>query len=394
MPHSVLKPVKEQANWIRGTKFKWNIMKSILTGISVVDLERLAIENREQAIAYALNYGLDIQKPETFELIQNIHIEALQFIESRFLEDASDIEIPSQVSALEHPLDLLIFASGHGLGKERLIQAWSCAILKVMHCYFQLEHDLKLKNINAIRRQIYRDYESLIVNDKNGIFLRDDQESLPLFFFKFKRNKDRRSIILKLLHKRSHVPSDIYDHLGIRFVLNTRAECLLVLDFLWRHNLINEANIKPSRSKNTLLSLKAARRLFKKYRPELEQTEGYPEEVFKKIDHELAAYRPELKRNDNPFSATDYRSIQITVRKMIQLQEDAIFPLPSTLIRAPRTSQFYFDYEIQLIDKSTWLKTRRGPTSHAAYKKRQVEVARKRVLGPFLVKTYNLGDRS
>ncbi len=46
---------------------------------------------------------------------------------------------------------------------------------------------------------------------------------------------------------------------------------------------------------------------------------------------------------------------------------------------------FYFPFEIQLMDRESYLKTREGLASHKEYKQRQREAVRKRVL-PFLYK--------
>jgi len=368
-----------------GPSIDWNIAESILSGVSIIDMKRLAIQNYTQASEYAHHYGLNLDDPHQKQIVQNIHIEAIQFIEDMFLDANQDTLIPPAVSAPKSPIDLLIYASGFEMGKNSDVQAWSCAVLKVMHCFFQLEHDPKLKNINTIRNQIFRDFKSLISVRDEAIFLENEQESFPLYFFKYKRNKSKNSIILKLLHKPHMVPADIYDHLGIRFVLNTKAECLLAFDFLWRHNLITEANVKPFRSRNTLIDMEHARRLFVKHKKRLESAVEYPGEIYKKIDKKLQPLKLEELDQANPFSATEYRSIQITVRKMIKLDEK-----PSSVYwfneDHSEFNTFYFDYEIQLIDKATWLKTRRGPTSHAAYKRRQIEVAKTRVLGRTLLK--------
>jgi uncharacterized protein (TIGR04562 family) len=47
---------------------------------------------------------------------------------------------------------------------------------------------------------------------------------------------------------------------------------------------------------------------------------------------------------------------------------------------------FFFEYEIQLMDKASHSRTLEGPASHDAYKKRQVETARLRVLGRELIR--------
>ncbi|PIE89214.1 MAG: TIGR04552 family protein [Acidobacteria bacterium] len=384
MQNKVIQSWKKQ----KGSFIDWHSMGPVLSGVSIIDLKKLSVKNKKQALDYALNYGLDVSNPIKEQLVQDIHIEAVQCIEDMFLP--TGCVIPPVVSAPRSPLDLLVYASGYDMGRNEDIQAWSCAILKVMHCFFQLEYDLKLKNINSIRKQIYADYESLISMRDEAIFLEDKKESLPLFFFKFKKKKSKQSIILKLLHKPHMAPSDIYDHLGIRFVLNTKIECLLAFDFFSRHSLITEANIKPFRSRNTLVDIEEAKKLFDKYKKRLKKSDEYPAEIYRKMDKKLPVMKLENVKNINPFSASDYRSIQITVRKMIELSDSIPTGMHGASL-APAQDTFYFDYEIQLIDKETWLKTRRGPTSHAAYKRRQVEVARRRVLGPVLLEHLKIG---
>jgi hypothetical protein len=42
---------------------------------------------------------------------------------------------------------------------------------------------------------------------------------------------------------------------------------------------------------------------------------------------------------------------------------------------------FFFDYELQLMDQESHQRSMSGPSSHDAYKRRQVETARLRVFG-------------
>ena len=42
---------------------------------------------------------------------------------------------------------------------------------------------------------------------------------------------------------------------------------------------------------------------------------------------------------------------------------------------------FYFNYEIQLLDRLSYQAATSGPASHGAYKQRQLATARRRVLG-------------
>jgi uncharacterized protein (TIGR04562 family) len=47
---------------------------------------------------------------------------------------------------------------------------------------------------------------------------------------------------------------------------------------------------------------------------------------------------------------------------------------------------FFFEYEIQLMDKASHDRSLSGPASHEAYKRRQVDTARLRVLGRELLR--------
>jgi uncharacterized protein (TIGR04562 family) len=55
------------------------------------------------------------------------------------------------------------------------------------------------------------------------------------------------------------------------------------------------------------------------------------------------------------------------------------------LIASSGDISFFFAYEIQLLDAASFEKSHQGAASHEAYKQRQVETARRRVLGPELL---------
>ena len=48
--------------------------------------------------------------------------------------------------------------------------------------------------------------------------------------------------------------------------------------------------------------------------------------------------------------------------------------------RVEKYQEFFFPFEVQILDFENYLKTSMGETSHAAYKKRQVLAAQRRVL--------------
>jgi uncharacterized protein (TIGR04562 family) len=354
----------------------WPVLHGILTGVSIVDVKGLAIADLDQASRFAQEYGFDLSLPSHAKVVARAHQEAITFIEEDLLDEGSPLGVPDAVREPGNLLNLLLWASQPEDPLGDLRQSWSCAVLKVMHCLFQIENDLKLRFFDEIRRQVFKPFEDRIHQEGDRSFLVGEEETLPLTHYKFKRNKDRWSILYKLLYKPANVPSDIYDHLGIRLVLNTRLECLMALRLLWRNALISAATIKPFRSRNTLLNAQEAAHLLTAYREELVHSPDYPSELLHQLDRQLS--QPRIEHLQNPYSSLQYQSIQITARKMIHL--------PGTIIQQQHLEhfseeelRFSFDFEIQLMDRNSYLRTRKGPASHEAYKKRQREAVKHRL---------------
>jgi uncharacterized protein (TIGR04562 family) len=158
----------------------------------------------------------------------------------------------------------------------------------------------------------------------------------------------------------------------VRLVFATRCECLLALRTLQRAHLLSVTNVDAERTRNTLLDLDAAKQVFCKYRAQLEHSKDYPLDLLRQMDAELAEIAQPQTRCDNPHSGVGFNSIQVTVRKMIHVQQ---------LDAAPEQDYDvgFFEYEIQLMDEASYQRSLSGPASHEAYKKRQVDTARTRV---------------
>lgn len=393
-----IKPrIKSSSNRV---SLNWAQLNALITGVSAIDLGSLAIRTRGDAVRFANEYGFDLDNPIERERIVRVHKEAIQFIKSYFLSKEQHHLISHEVVEPENILDLLVFSSNY-LNKSNLKQKWACAVLKVMHGICYIEHDFKLKYFDVIRQKIFRSLDKLVVSEGPNHFLVDKHQRIPLFFYEKKRNKDRNSILLKLLQKPSYMAADIYDHLGIRLIFETKTECLFALTLLRKSHLISVANIKPFRSRNNLIDIKSCKKVFNRFRPLLARAQVYPQSVFKRMDQEINAAFRNTARAGNPHSSEEYQAIQITARKMVSVPNPAYRRIQELMaftqqhVELPRsfTEQaeidkeyaFFFDYEIQLMDRESYLKAMHGPASHDAYKKRQREAARKRVLGPELI---------
>jgi uncharacterized protein (TIGR04552 family) len=357
----------------------WSYLNAIANGISAIDLGALALRNLHDAHQFVREYGFDLEQPAAVALIRRAHTEAVAFIRCSFLAPEQAGLIPPDVAEPDDPLLLLVYASlrGQHVDVRRL---WSCAVLKVMHGIFYIDNNLKLRHFHAIRAQVFGTLDEVIRHDGDQHFLTDGDVCLPLLHYDRKDNKGRNSILLKLLQKAAYLAADIFDHLGVRLVFATRCECLLALRTLQRAHLLSVTNVDAERTRNTLLDLDAAKQVFCKYRAQLEHSKEYPLALLRQMDAELADIAQPQTRCDNPHSGVGFNSIQVTVRKMIHVQQ---------LDAAPEQDYdvgFFFEYEIQLMDEASYQRSLSGPASHEAYKKRQLDTARTRVFGRELIR--------
>lgn len=362
----------------RKFSLNWGYLGAIASGRSAIDLGALALRNLHDAREFVREYGYDLEQPAAREIIRNCHREAVDFIVNTFLHPGQEELIPRDVYAPNDPIQLLVYASHHAQQNTEQ-RMWSCAILKVMHAIFYIDNNLELRHFNTIRDQVFATLDAVIHEDDEGhYYLSDGEMCLPLHHLERKRNKGRNSILLKLLQKAAYLAQDIYDHLGVRLVFGTRFECLLALETLQRAHILSITNIEPNRTRNTLLDLEAAKEIFVKYRFMLERSHEYPAELLQRLDAELEAVAKPQTRADNPHSGDDFSSIQVTVRKMIHLQAEQAHPETAG---QDYDVGFFFTYELQLMDKQSHQRSMTGPSSHEAYKRRQVETARLRVFG-------------
>lgn len=374
--------LRAQLDTSRRFSLNWTYLNAITQGVSAIDLGALALRNLTDAAQFAREYGYDLDEPLVRAYVNRIHDEALAFVREHFLPPELAHAIPPEVAQPSDPLTLLVLASQR-VRRSDPTRLWACALLKVMHGLFYIDNNLKLRYFEAIRQQVFASLDAVLHTDAEGRqWLSDGHQCLPLVHLDRKRNKSRHSILLKLLQKPEYVAADIHDHLGVRLTLNTRIECLLALELLRRAHVISVINLEAGRTRNTLLDLDAAKPIFRRYRAVLERCAGYPESLITRMDEELAAAAEAQTRSDNPHSGSGFNSLQVTVRKMIHLPPEVSVPSSAS---GEEGVSFFFAYEIQLMDAASHDRSQVGPASHEAYKRRQVETAKRRVLGSELL---------
>ena len=368
------------------------VTQVILGGGSPIDLDSLRIHSPGEAWNFALNYGYDLTVPVQRAAVMRVYEDAVDFLEAVVLE-GTDLHVPFEVRDLQDPLDLLVWASD----RPRNIRGrWSCAILRVMHTLFHVDHNVNLRFLPEIQRQVFSRYDQYVVCEEDRWCLRGAYE-VPLVALERKENKDRVSMLLKMLHKPENVAETIYDQIGIRFVAEDQLGVLMVIRFLLDHHVLMPTHIKPSRSRNLMIDMEALAAWSEATPPYFRIQDLGPEER-KALSRTLALKSP--CKDQNPFSSKDYSAIQFTARTLVRLPSPATRALEtlqerlqtmgdtelSDLVRIPELIQdqeeftFFFAHEVQVMEQSGFQSSRSGPASHSEYKQRQRDAARRRVL--------------
>lgn len=402
--------------------FHWEIFDIFLSGKSAIDSnEGLPVHSRDDAERFLRSYGFELENPiEKAETFGNFH-EAINFIRRYFLQpenpDGLRLEIPRRILELADIRDLFLMsnlrypdqtADTAGL----MLKSWACAILKMMHTVAHVDQDIRTSYFADIQQQIFDRFYKLIHRDGDGnLFLgerEDDPERVNLVAFETKPKKSRDSSLLKLLHKQENVAEDIFDRVGLRFVTHTRLDAVRVVKYLKDKMIVLAVNIKPSRSRNTLVDLDQFRTRLGELLEKVERGEIDEDSLTLQLE---AAIQPPGAAKDNPHSSEHYRAIQFTSRQAIKLVNPLYDDLKelkqlarargadeqstetAELIKAidrvdlkylQKEIRFFYPYEIQIVDERSYEDNEKGRSAHSEYKRAQIQTAMKRVMGPLI----------
>lgn len=402
--------------FLKKYEFDWAVFGVIIGGQSAIDSStHLGIRTPEEAARFMDSYGYNLENPiESAELFGNFQ-EALTFIRRYFLQpdnpEGIKLDIPRKISELTDVSQLLLFASNTAPG-QTLTSLWACSIIKIMHTISHMDKDLRSNYFADIQQQILDRFYKFIHRDEKGqIYLgRDvrDPDLVELVSFESKPKKGRDSMILKLLHKPENVAEDIFDRVGIRFVTRNRFDAIRVVKFLRERYVIMPANIKPSRSRNTLVNVGAFEVELENLLGEVEagrvSAEKLESMIIEACNKEQTAGK-DSKGSENPHSSGFYRAIQFTGRQLIKIKNplyDDLKAIKSSMkgVTAPdeiakiverldlrniqKEIRFFYPFEVQVLDEKSHQENLEGRSSHTNYKKSQIQAAMRRVLGDLI----------
>ena len=379
--------------------FSWETLRSFLDGVSPIDLDRLALQSRDEAYQFLVQYGYDLAIPSEHHDAWLVFREALEYLERVLCPGPTPqdraVSMPEELHQIADLTEVLLLAS-----HQSPLQPWACALLRVMHTISHANHAVRSPFYAEIQRQILERYRQHIHQDSKGkLHLGSGLLAVPLDDIQLREEKSRDSLILKLLHKPDNVAQGVFDRIGVKLVTPSKVDALLVLKYIRRNHLAIFANIMPGRSRNTLIDLERFREVYESISKPGSQ--GNFKSNWTALQHPSEAQEP----NQNPHSSRAFRSIQFTCRQLIRVPNPpytALAELRAQLKqRLPGDDvnqllarleadnpdpvlRFFFPYEVQILDQENHQRTQTGESSHANYRLRQLRTARRRVLGGML----------
>jgi uncharacterized protein (TIGR04562 family) len=389
-------------NFLTVGRFPWDSLGAIIGGRSAIDVGRLRVANLNEAAQFLSVYGFDWSREGHRAEVEALRTDALRFIDEELLPDVPDIAINSSVREQTDVRHLLVWASATERDDR---QRWSCSVLRVMHTFAHAQSYFENRFGAQLREQILSRFAPHVHETEDGLMLGQGELAIPLSGFEVKPGKPLHSVVIKLLHKVENVASPVFDHVGVRFITKERFDALLVVRYLRKNSVIMFANVMPSRSRNTLIDLERVRQHLQAVDELCERGDMG--------DHQRWQAMRDATRDDpyppgelsyNSHTSISYRSIQFTCRQYVRvanpLANDVYAVLdklgecdgersPEVLALAERAQQdaemnFFFPYEVQVLDQRSYEESRHGLAAHSEYKRRQRDTVRKRVLGDLL----------
>ncbi len=365
--------------------FQAPVFNCVVGGVSVLDIPRLNVHDKDHARQFVLAYGYDLNSFSDREQLWASYQRAISMIQDHLLDENEKIpEVLATQESLGDLGQLLIFASERAK-EHRELRKWACAILRVMHVYVHLKNDLFSAFNDEIQGQILNPVQESIESHDDKIILGRDTKfgDVELSKFNIKPFKTTSSSVIKLLARPERVALTLLDKLGVRFVTNSVFDSFRVIRFLVEHHIISFAHIIPDQSNNTLYPLNVFLEVMREVESEnkvvsKQDWPKYEEELEERLLQRLkeSDQTAQYLQKENQFSGDEYKFIKFINRKLITVTVG--------VGQSARPFRFFYPYEIQIMDHQTFLKNQSGPMAHDEYKSRQRIKARERVFGDHL----------
>jgi uncharacterized protein (TIGR04552 family) len=331
-------------------------VRLLLRGDSVVDWHRLQFDDHAAVDRFLRLCELDPASDDEVTRLEAVRADAVDYLTRVYQLPLTD-EVAGEVAAR----DLFLIAS-----REGPQQRAACVVLKVMHIIYHLAGRQALLRLPVTDEAIFREIERKVVRVVEEL----RAAGCAIAEFEWSR-KPRDSQITKLLAKRSTLAANIYDKLRFRLIVSRHDDLVPTLAVLTRQ-LIPFNYVVPGESVNLLVDLDRVLADRAALEPAAERMQRQLEPV----------QRRRLTLNE--FSGPEYRIVNFVADLPLRLA-NLLGPAGATAAAVPPPSSddshvVFVLTEFQVADKATAVRNESGPSGHEAYKARQREQVRVRLL--------------
>lgn len=321
-------------------------VRVLLRGDSVVDWHRLAFVDHADVDRFLRLNELDPESEDEMARLEDIRADAVDYLTRVYR-----MNIPDEVAEDVAARDLFLMASRGGPHRK-----WACVVLKAMHIIHHVAGRQAMISLAVSDEVINRQIELKVLKVVEEL----RAAGAPIAEFEWSR-KPRDSLITKLLAKRSTLAANIYDKLRFRLIVPTHDDLLPMLVLLTR-TLIPFNYVVPGESVNQLVDLGRAI-----------ENHAHLRELAERLQRDRDGHRrPAL----NEFSGPEYRIINIVADLPLRMQR----LIPQQEIRPDTSHVIFVLTEFQIADKATAVQNESSQSSHEAYKERQHQKVKERLL--------------
>lgn len=329
-------------------------VRLLLRGDSVVDWHQLAFDDHATVDRFLRICELDPASDDELARLEAVRGDAVDYLTRVYQLQLTD-EVAGEVAAR----DLFLIASRKGPHQRA-----ACVVLKVMHIIYHLAGRQALLRLPVSDDAIFREVERKVVRVVEEL----RAAGCAVAEFEWSR-KPRDSQITKLLAKRSTLAANIYDKLRFRLIVPRYDDLVPTLAVLTRQ-LIPFNYVVPGESVNLLIDLQDTI----DSRPALAGAAA-------RMQRGTEAGRRRVTFNE--FSGPEYRIVNFVADLPLRLA-NLLPPGAAATPPAPPSSDdshvVFVLTEFQIADKATAMRNESGASGHEAYKARQHEQVRVRLL--------------
>jgi uncharacterized protein (TIGR04552 family) len=322
-------------------------VRLLLRGESVVDWHNLAFGDHADVDRFLRLNEFDPDSDDEMGRLEDVRADAVDYLTRVY-----GLSLPDEIAEDVAARDLFLIASRQGP-----LQRSACVVLKVMHIIHHVAGRQAMIPLSVSDELINRQVELKVLEVVEQL----RAAGAPISEFEWSR-KSRDSVITKLIAKRSTLAANIYDKLRFRIIVPNHADLVPVMALLMRQ-LFPFNYVVPGESVNQLVDLGT-----------LLDSTPHLRAVSEQLQRDAQGNRRPLPLNE--FSGPEYRIINFVADLPLRLAR----LVPAGDVAQGISHVIFVLTEFQLADKATALRNESGQSSHEAYKARQHDQVRRRLM--------------